>query len=123
MSSATVLGSRNSTAARSERIISARLLQAIHGPEQAQRPRRCALGRNCGQTAIRPISPAIGSLRFFSYASPGKLEDRFRMYRAVTRQIVVTVEPNFMPERSVGEYFWSYTIVIINAGAETVQLK
>jgi ApaG protein len=48
------------------------------------------------------------------------------MYRAVTRQIVVTVEPNFMPERSVvdrGEYFWSYTIVIINAGPETVQLK
>ena len=48
------------------------------------------------------------------------------MYRAVTRQIVVTVEPNFMPERSVidrGQYFWSYTIVITNAGPETVQLK
>ena len=48
------------------------------------------------------------------------------MYRAITRQIVVTVEPNFMPERSVvdrGQYFWSYTIVITNAGPETVQLK
>ena len=48
------------------------------------------------------------------------------MYRAVTRQIEVTVEPNFMPERSVvdrGQYFWSYTIVITNTGAETVQLK
>ena len=48
------------------------------------------------------------------------------MYRAVTRQIVVTVEPNFMPERSVvdrGQYFWSYTIVITNAGNETVQLQ
>jgi ApaG protein len=48
------------------------------------------------------------------------------MYRAVTRQIEVTVEPNFMPERSVidkGEYFWSYTIVITNTGEETVQLK
>ncbi|MBR1123661.1 Co2+/Mg2+ efflux protein ApaG [Bradyrhizobium lablabi] len=48
------------------------------------------------------------------------------MYRAVTRQIVVTVEPNFMPERSVvdkGQYFWSYTIVITNTGDETVQLK
>ena len=48
------------------------------------------------------------------------------MYRAVTRQIEVTVEPNFMPERSSVErrqYFWSYTIVITNTGAETVQLK
>jgi ApaG protein len=49
-----------------------------------------------------------------------------RMYRAVTRQIEVTVEPNFMPERSSAEkreYFWSYTIVITNSGTETVQLR
>jgi len=48
------------------------------------------------------------------------------MYRAVTRQIEVTVEPNFLPERSSAEnreYFWSYTIVITNAGEETVQLQ
>ena len=48
------------------------------------------------------------------------------MYRAVTRHIVVTVQPNFMPERSSaekGQYFWSYTIAIMNAGPETVQLK
>jgi ApaG protein len=48
------------------------------------------------------------------------------MYRAVTRQIEVTVEPNFMPERSSAEnsrYFWSYTIVITNSGEETVQLR
>ena len=48
------------------------------------------------------------------------------MYRAVTRQIEVTVEPNFLPERSVvdgGQYFWSYTIIITNFGSETVQLK
>jgi len=48
------------------------------------------------------------------------------MYRAVTRQIEVTVEPNFMPERSSAEkreYFWSYTIVITNTGAERVQLR
>ncbi|MBR0752902.1 Co2+/Mg2+ efflux protein ApaG [Bradyrhizobium jicamae] len=48
------------------------------------------------------------------------------MYRAVTRQIEVTVEPNFMPGRSSaekGEYFWSYTIVITNSGTETVQLR
>ncbi|MDR3467709.1 MAG: Co2+/Mg2+ efflux protein ApaG [Xanthobacteraceae bacterium] len=48
------------------------------------------------------------------------------MYRAVTRQIVVTVQPNFMADRSSpekGRYFWSYTIVIVNSGPETVQLK
>jgi ApaG protein len=48
------------------------------------------------------------------------------MYRAITRQIEVTVEPNFMPERSSAEkrqYFWSYTIVITNTGADTVQLR
>src|ERR1700728_5472511 len=48
------------------------------------------------------------------------------MYSAITRQIEVTVEPNFMPERSSAEkrqYFWSYTIVIINSGPETVQLR
>ena len=54
------------------------------------------------------------------------LERIARMYRAVTRQIEVTVEPNFMPERSSAEnrqYFWSYTIVITNSGEETVQLR
>jgi ApaG protein len=48
------------------------------------------------------------------------------MYRAMTRQIEVTVEPNFMPDRSSAErsyYFWSYTIVITNTGNETVQLR
>jgi len=48
------------------------------------------------------------------------------MYRAVTRNIEVTVEPNFLPEKSSaenGRYFWSYTIVITNSGDETVQLK
>ncbi len=48
------------------------------------------------------------------------------MYRAVTRQIEVTVEPTFLPERSSaedGRYFWAYTIVIVNSGRETVQLK
>jgi ApaG protein len=48
------------------------------------------------------------------------------MYRAITRQIEVTVEPNFMPERSSAErskYFWSYTIVITNGSDETVQLR
>src|ERR1700758_153595 len=67
--------------------------------------------------ASRPW-PAIGSAKTFRYDGA--------MYRAVTRQIEVTVEPNFMPERSSAErsrYFWSYTIVITNSGDETVQLK
>jgi ApaG protein len=49
-----------------------------------------------------------------------------KVYRAVTRDIEVTVEPNFLPERSSAEnrqYFWSYTIVITNSGTETVQLR
>lgn len=48
------------------------------------------------------------------------------MYRAVTRQIEVIVEPTFLPERSSvedGRFFWAYTIVIVNSGQETVQLK
>ena len=48
------------------------------------------------------------------------------MYRAVTRQIEVTVEPNFLPERwsiEKCQYFWSYTIAITNTGDETVQLR
>src|SRR5262245_63782097 len=67
--------------------------------------------------ASRP-RPAIGSAKTFRYDDA--------MYRAVTRQIEVTVEPNFMPERSSTEnsrYFWSYTIVITNTGDETVQLR
>jgi ApaG protein len=47
------------------------------------------------------------------------------MYRATTRHIEVTVEPSFMPDRSSaasGYFFWAYTIVIANHGAETVQL-
>src|ERR1700692_2181525 len=48
------------------------------------------------------------------------------MYRAVTREMLVTVGRNFLPERSSadrGQYFWSYTIVITNSGPETVQLR
>ena len=48
------------------------------------------------------------------------------MYRAVTREIEVTVKPRFVSERSSpsnGYYFWAYTIDIRNGGAETVQLK
>jgi ApaG protein len=48
------------------------------------------------------------------------------MYRAVTRNIEVTVQPRFVPDRSSpenGYYFWAYTISIANRGEETVQLK
>ena len=48
------------------------------------------------------------------------------MYRAVTRQIEVTVEPFYLEDRSdpeAREYFWAYRIVIANLSGETVQLK
>jgi ApaG protein len=48
------------------------------------------------------------------------------MYRAVTRNIEVSVSPRFLPERSSadsGYFFWAYTIEITNSGTETVQLK
>jgi ApaG protein len=67
-----------------------------------------------GLETLRPI----GSRAKFGYDAA--------MYRAVTRKIEVTVEPNFLPERSSAEqckYFWSYTIVITNSSDETVQLR
>jgi ApaG protein len=48
------------------------------------------------------------------------------MYRAVTRDIEVTVTPRFLSERSSPEnsyFFWAYTINLANLGRETVQLK
>ena len=48
------------------------------------------------------------------------------MYRAVTRNIEVTVTPQFPPDHSSpenGHYFWAYAIEISNLGDETVQLK
>jgi ApaG protein len=48
------------------------------------------------------------------------------MYRAVTRNIEVTVTPRFLSERSSpnnGYFFWAYTIDITNLGPDTVQLK
>ena len=48
------------------------------------------------------------------------------MYQALTRNIEVTVTPQYLPERSSpesNEYFWAYTIEIINRGTDTVQLR
>jgi ApaG protein len=47
------------------------------------------------------------------------------MYEAVTRNIKVTVEPTFAPERSDPDeprFFWIYRIEIVNLGDRTVQL-
>jgi ApaG protein len=79
-----------------------------------------ALGCNYVETteSARLSGTVIGSASDFRYDAC--------MYRAVTRQIEVTVEPNFLPERSSAdrrEYFWSYTIAITNLGNETVQLR
>jgi len=48
------------------------------------------------------------------------------LYRAVTRDIEVRVTPRYLKERSSPEkdqYFWAYTIEIVNRGSEIVQLK
>jgi ApaG protein len=47
------------------------------------------------------------------------------MYSALTRDIQVTVLPEFVAERSdpdEGQFFWAYTIEIANLGRSTVQL-
>lgn len=46
-------------------------------------------------------------------------------YRAITRDIAVSVEPTYLEARSSpgdSQYFWAYRIVIENLGPETVQL-
>jgi ApaG protein len=74
---------------------------------------------------LAPVGPVIVLSRFFAIMHHA-FERTSSMYRAITRQIEVTVLPNFMPERSSTEkrqYFWSYTVVITNTGQETVQLR
>jgi ApaG protein len=47
------------------------------------------------------------------------------MYRAVTRNIAVSVSPEYRAERSdpaTAQYFWAYTVEITNQGLETVKL-
>lgn len=48
------------------------------------------------------------------------------MYQAITRDISVTVEPQYLADRSEPakrQYFWAYTIEITNQGTTAVQLK
>ncbi|MFG1424039.1 Co2+/Mg2+ efflux protein ApaG [Roseixanthobacter liquoris] len=48
------------------------------------------------------------------------------MYRATTRQIQVTATPRYVAERSdpdQGNFFWAYTIEVVNLGGDVVQLK
>lgn len=57
---------------------------------------------------------------------PERSERPSESYRAVTRDIEVSVSPRYMSDRSTpekGQYFWAYTIEISNNGNETVQLK
>ena len=47
------------------------------------------------------------------------------MYKAVTHQVKVTVEPTFEPDRSdpnEGHYFWRYDVEIANLGDKPVTL-
>jgi ApaG protein len=47
------------------------------------------------------------------------------MYRAITRDIQVTVEPHYLADESDpadGRYFWAYSVDIVNLGMDTVRL-
>lgn len=47
------------------------------------------------------------------------------MYSETTKDIEITVDPEFLPDRSEpaeSRYFWAYTIEIFNRGPRTVQL-
>ncbi len=47
------------------------------------------------------------------------------MYTRVTRDIEITVLPEFLPERSdasEGHYFWAYTVEIANQGDSPIQV-
>lgn len=48
------------------------------------------------------------------------------MYRAITQNIEVTVEPFYLEQQSVPDdshYVWAYRVTIINHSDETVQLR
>jgi ApaG protein len=48
------------------------------------------------------------------------------MYQATTRDISVTVQPQYLADRSEPakrQYFWAYTVEIANQGMTAVQLK
>ena len=56
---------------------------------------------------------------------PSVFRHTLHMYTAVTHSIQVTALPHFVAERSnaeAGEYFWAYTIEIVNMGDVAVQL-
>ncbi len=47
-------------------------------------------------------------------------------YTATTRGIAVSVEPSYLESKSSPEgpqYFWTYRVIIVNQGHETVQLR
>ena len=48
------------------------------------------------------------------------------MFRRVTREITVSVEPAYLADQSAPDnshFFWAYTVLIENGGADTVQLR
>jgi ApaG protein len=104
----------------SKPMIAARRFRSEAGENEA------AACRNCVDTTINNSLAQMMASHGSADCSGETIRYDRAMYRAVTRQIEVTVEPNFAPEQSSAErypYFWSYTIVITNTGEETVQLR
>ena len=49
-----------------------------------------------------------------------------QMFQRTTRQIKVSVEPAYLADQSAPDsnhFFWAYTVLIENGGADTVQLR
>src|SRR5664279_4822511 len=49
-----------------------------------------------------------------------------KLYRAITKEIVVSVVPTYLEAQSSpgdSQYFWAYRVTIENQGQETVQLR
>jgi len=58
--------------------------------------------------------------------APAQAAGGANMFQRTTRQITVSVQPTFLPDQSAPDshhFFWAYTVLIENGGANTVQLR
>ena len=58
--------------------------------------------------------------------APAPASSGGHMFERTTRQIKVSVLPTFLPDQSAPDnnhFFWAYTVLIENGGADTVQLR
>ena len=85
-------------------------------PSSARHPEGEGVGKPSSRREILQSAAQLVSL----------VRPEIDMYRAVTRDIRVTVTPQYLADRSSaedGRFFWAYTIEIVNLGKMTVQLR